>query len=214
MTQTPSRDWQKDMEIAEQLKLWDVDPGGEEDGAAFYTMDADGIYTTVRADNMLGKDAELLHEALYALPYWLQEAKKQFDLAEELNNEVFSANCERETFDQTIKGGLERALKTTDPYEMLKVIQSLYRTLYPDTPAPTQTAGIKVKCIRDNYSGEGKLSFISGKTYEADKTDGDIIVVNEQGSRHIIKTETGLHEFFSTYFEFITPAPKEGSHEN
>lgn len=86
-------------------------------------------------------------------------------------------------------------------------------TLYPDTTAPTQTAGIKVKCIRDNYSGEGKLSFISGKTYEADKTDGDIIVVNEQGSRHIIKTETGLHEFFSTYFEFITPAPKEGDAE-
>jgi len=68
-----TRDWQKDMDIASKLQTWDVDPGGVEDAAAFYTLDEDGIYTTIRADGMLGEDAEMLEESIAALPYWLQQ---------------------------------------------------------------------------------------------------------------------------------------------
>jgi len=70
------RDWQADMKIAQQLESWKIDPGGVEDGAAFYTIEKDGIQTIIHADNMLEVDVELLGLSIQALPYWLQEASK------------------------------------------------------------------------------------------------------------------------------------------
>jgi transcriptional antiterminator Rof (Rho-off) len=72
----------------------------------------------------------------------------------------------------------------------------------------------RVECINNNWhtdieTGQSGLSFKHGKIYETVEatsgieSDKDIIVVNEQGKRHIIKTESGLTSFFNRHFRFV-----------
>lgn len=74
---------------------------------------------------------------------------------------------------------------------------------------------MKVECINDNWfmdmeTGKTGLSFKRGKAYEllppqngGIESEGDFIVLNEQGSRHIIKTKDGLSDFFNRYFRLV-----------
>lgn len=74
---------------------------------------------------------------------------------------------------------------------------------------------MKVECINDNWymdpeTGKTGLSFKRGKIYETVapksggiESEGDVIVINEQGSRHIIKTEDGLSDYFNQYFRIF-----------
>lgn len=137
--------------------------GRRRGSGSLYTMDEDGIYTTVRADNMLGEDAELLHEALYALPYWLQEAKTLQEIASgrgrealrlskllgALNDEL-TASEERADATEAREQRLKEAVQAiSDEYcqwrdkgraanVMFNLASGTLSTLYPDTPAPKE----------------------------------------------------------------------------
>ncbi|MHA6530210.1 hypothetical protein [Paenibacillus sp. BAC0078] len=74
MTQTPSRDWQKDMEMC---KAATQGPYGYESSrfASLYGPYDD--YSIITPSGEFGEaEAKLCSEAYEALPYWLQEAKK------------------------------------------------------------------------------------------------------------------------------------------
>ncbi|PAD72848.1 hypothetical protein [Paenibacillus campinasensis] len=79
-----SRDLKKDMETIKYLQSWRLDPGGVEDGAAFYTIEEDGIQTEIKADNMLDEDAWKLNDAFLALEYYHRQYAAEKERADKL----------------------------------------------------------------------------------------------------------------------------------
>jgi hypothetical protein len=146
MTQTPSRDWQKDMEMCEAATRgpWKVFKGVVEtligtaydhpqmkgpDSIVGHAISAHGHYVYIREN-----DATLLAVARTALPYWLQEAKTLQEIASgrgrealrlskllgDLNDEL-TASEERadiaEAREQRLKEAIELAIRDGGKYE-------------------------------------------------------------------------------------------------
>jgi hypothetical protein len=154
-----SRDWQKDMETIKQLQSWRLDPGGTEDGAAFYTIEEDGIQTEVKADNMLINDAWILNDAFLALEYYHKQSAAEKERADKLEmilkategltraetkradgwrEHVRKLNIDleyAEAREQKLREGIEEALrdatKWENPYEGYNDLQKLLDSLYP-----------------------------------------------------------------------------------
>ncbi|MEK3838669.1 hypothetical protein [Paenibacillus sp. FSL R7-0128] len=121
MTQTPSRDWQKDMEMCEAVKdsKWLT-----LESSATAVWQRGGLMSTIWE----GIDAEALQEHKTALPYWLQEAK------------------ERGRRERILKESLEHCIKEYPLYDskeiggslMMDFMKNTLSILYPDTPAPKE----------------------------------------------------------------------------
>lgn len=110
---TEVRDWQKDKETVTYLKSWILDPGGTEDAAAFYTIE-DHVFTDVKADGMLFKDARLLNDAFNALEYYHQQYAVEKERAHRLNNELELAYYEVEKLQEEYFRLDEEAAKDYD----------------------------------------------------------------------------------------------------
>lgn len=158
MTQTPSRDWQKDMEMCEAVKdsKWLT-----LESSATAVWQRGGLMSTIWE----GPDAEALQQYKEALPYWLQEAKTLQEIASgrgrealrlskllgDLNDDLTATEAradEAEAREQRLKEELEGALRFIGRTEHIpeETVAGFIRahfsqalsTLYPDTPAPKE----------------------------------------------------------------------------
>lgn len=154
MTQTPSRDWQKDMEmceaatpgpwrsILEDLEEREYYPATylptQIKSADEVIVDFDGI--NLETEHCI-PNAELMAEARTALPYWLQEAKERGKWERRLK---VTWKQLREIVRTNATGGSGEDINDYDI--MLDIMDDLLElsTLYPDNPAPKE--GTENKC--------------------------------------------------------------------
>jgi hypothetical protein len=123
MTQTPARDWQKDMEMCDAAT---GGPYGYE-GIDRPWYGAGGTikeYHISTPSGLFGEEeVKLCSEARTALPYWLQEAKERGEREQRLKEEIEASIPLLEA------AGLNGRAAS---------LKSLLSTLYPDTPAPKE----------------------------------------------------------------------------
>ncbi|MNT58457.1 hypothetical protein D3C72_1958920 [compost metagenome] len=133
MTQTPSRDWQKDMEMCEALEgeVWEA----LIDDTVIWRRG--GVASTIWGKEQIN----YLQQHRLALPYWLQESKERGKREQRLKEgleellSVFKLHSKWASIEDYY--GSIYSLTDVDSEIVLRV-HSLLAILYPDTQAPKE----------------------------------------------------------------------------